>query len=287
MAVTALLFVLVTALLVLRHTRRTAEKEPSMEQAAGACPRCRTPLQAGAPVCPGCGAPPQVFDVIEAPVEIDRQEGAEPTERPHAVVRVDLCVGCGTCVDACPEDEALFLRDKIAVVDRENCVGHGSCIQACPVSAIFLNTGAAVQTVEVYDLNAGFESNVPGLYIVGELGGRGLIKNAVNEGRIAAEHVAASLRSAGAAGGGGEIVDLVVVGAGPAGLSAALEAQRLGLRFHVVDQGSLADTIRKYPRKKILFAEPVQLQLYGNLWVSDKSRRRCSSSGRRSSPRRA
>jgi len=272
MAITALIFVLFTALLVLRHTRRTAATESVAEQAASVCPRCKAEIPAGTPACPGCGAPPQVFDVVEAPVEAEREEGPEPSEQAHAVVRADLCVGCGTCADACPEDGALFLRDKVAVVDRAACVGHGSCVQACPVSAIFVNTGEAVQTVEVPDLNTGFESNVPGLYIVGELGGRGLIKNAVNEGRIAAEHVAAALRSAGVAGAAGDIADLVVVGAGPAGLSAALEAQRLDLRYQVVDQGSLADTIRKYPRKKILFAEPVKVPLYGNLWVSDGSK---------------
>jgi thioredoxin reductase len=143
--------------------------------------------------------------------------------------------------------------------------------------------GAAVQRVEVPDLDANFQSNVPGLYVVGELGGRGLIKNAINEGRIAVEHVARvlaagrPLRPAETGPGGSEPdspgpYDLLVVGSGPAGLSAALEAQRLGLRCVVLEQGSISDTIRKYPRRKLLLAEPSRVQLYGGLWVADASK---------------
>jgi thioredoxin reductase len=118
---------------------------------------------------------------------------------------------------------------------------------------------------------------------VGELGGRGLIKNAINEGRIAVEHVARVLAAgrplrtvdAGPGGDGPDSVgpcDLLVVGSGPAGLSAALEAQRLGLRCVVLEQGSISDTIRKYPRRKLLLAEPARVRLYGGLWVSDASK---------------
>jgi thioredoxin reductase len=130
-----------------------------------------------------------------------------------------------------------------------------------------------VQRLEVPDLDANFQSNVPGLYIVGELGGRGLIKNAINEGKIAAEAVAraAARDLAGRAADPG-VLDVVVVGSGPAGLSAGLEALRSGLRYAVLEQGDLSDTIHRYPRHKLLLAEPVRMPLYGDLWIADASK---------------
>jgi thioredoxin reductase len=189
----------------------------------------------------------------------------------HAVVRTDSCVGCGACVGVCPETGAIRLEGKVAVVERSLCRGHGECVRACPVGGIFLSTGAAVQRIEVPYVGAHFETNVPGLFVVGELGGRGLIKNAVNEGRVAMDEIARRVGS-GIRSSGDDAYDVIVVGSGPAGLSAGLEAHAAGLRYLLLERGDLSDTIRRYPRHKILMAEPVKVPIYGELWVADASK---------------
>ena len=280
MLLTTLAFVALTALLAWWHVRGSGGGATARDLQA--CPRCRTRFEAGAVFCPGCGVPVQAYELVTAPV-VDAAAPLETGVKPHPIVRTDLCVGCGTCVAACPEPGALRLVEHRALVDLEVCQRHGSCAAACPVGAIVMASGAAVQRLEVPDVDANFQSNVPGLYVVGELGGRGLIKNAINEGRIAVEHVARVLaggRPLRAAGTGSDAggpdtpgpYDVLVVGSGPAGLSAALEAQRLGLRCIVLEQGSISDTIRKYPRRKLLLAEPSRVQLYGGLWVADASK---------------
>ncbi|MDE3216591.1 MAG: NAD(P)-binding domain-containing protein, partial [Gemmatimonadota bacterium] len=204
---------------------------------------------------------------------IARAGAEDAAAAPKALVRADMCVGCGTCVASCPEPGAITLRGKLAVVDDALCQGHGECVRGCPVGAILVTRGAAVNRVTVPLLDEHFQTTVPGLYIAGELGGRGLIRNAINEGKMAAEHAARTLaRDPAGAGGASDVLDLVIVGSGPAGLSAGLEALRAGLRYVVLEQGSLSDTVRKYPRHKLLLAEPVRVPMYGDLWVADGSK---------------
>jgi len=52
-----------------------------------------------------------------------------------AVVDVNLCVGCGVCIDACPA-QAISMNDNVAKVDAEKCVGCGVCVDSCPSQAI-------------------------------------------------------------------------------------------------------------------------------------------------------
>ena len=256
----------ITALFVVQHMRQRAAAAP----AGRTCPRCRAKVPEGAADCVRCKAPLQAYALVTAPLAAAPAPEANGGAL-HAVVRADACAGCGTCVDACPEPGALAIVDKVARVNLAACKGHSDCVAACPVGAIFVTSGEAVQTVEVPDLNEHFESRqVPGLYVVGELGGRGLIKNAINEGKLAMEHVAHVLEHEGAAQPG--MVDVAVVGSGPAGLSAGLEALSRGLRYEILEQGTLADSIARYPRHKVLFAEPVRVPLYGDLWVSDATK---------------
>lgn len=235
------------------------------------CARCGANVPSGSGYCPGCGVSQQIYEIVTAPQAIPGDSPAGAVMR--ALVRADICVGCGTCVAACPEAGAITMRGKLAVVDDALCKGHGECVAACPVGGITVNAGTAANRVMVPELDGAFQSNVRGIYIVGELGGRGLIKNAINEGKIAVEQVARELPPGQPrADGIDDAVDVAIIGSGPAGLSAGLEALRQGLSYAVIEQGSLSDTVRKYPRHKLLLAEPVHIPLYGDLWVADASK---------------
>jgi thioredoxin reductase/NAD-dependent dihydropyrimidine dehydrogenase PreA subunit len=176
----------------------------------------------------------------------------------HPRIDPGRCVGSGACVRACPEHHVIGLVDNKAVlINASACVGHGACEASCPVEAIDLVFGTARRGVELPRVRPTYETNVPGLYIAGELGGMGLIRNAVNQGTQAATAIAASLRGQPATDP--EQHDLLVVGAGPAGLAAALQAQLDGLRAVVVEQDSPGGTILHYPRRKLVMTQPMCL----------------------------
>lgn len=261
----------ITLVAIRRHIRRAEAATDARSAASNGCPRCGAPIESGASACSSCGVPLQLFELVLAPLaaaEVGDEDGP-----PRALVRSDLCVGCGACVQVCPEPGALSMSGKLAMVDPARCKGHGECVAACPMSAISVGKGSATNRVVVPKVDANFETNVPGLYIVGELGGRALIKNAVNEGRVAAEHVVrVATRRRNAGPGVQAVADVAIVGSGPSGLSAGLVAHKAGLDYLLLEQGTLAETVRKYPRHKVLFAEPLTMPLYGDLWVSDASK---------------
>ncbi len=265
---TTLAFVILTGFFVVRHMRKRAG-----DNKGKTCPRCKANVPGGAARCPRCNVPMQLYEVVSAKAVTDEDESSQEQGTPHAVVLADLCVGCGACVPVCPEPGALRMVGKLATVNTSLCKGHGTCVTACPVSGIVLATGGSARRVEVPEIDTDFESNVRGVYVVGELGGRGLIKNAINEATVAVEHIADDLALRRATGDGSDdVLDVVVVGSGPAGLAAGLMAKSRDLKHVVLERGALADTIRKYPRAKFLLAEPVRVPLYGNLWVSDASK---------------
>jgi putative YpdA family bacillithiol system oxidoreductase len=274
--VTTLILGAITVLAIRRHLRRTGGSSDQVrgDAAVRTCPRCSATVTAGAVTCPGCRVPLNAYELVTAASADDGETpGPGSGKKIHAVLRSDMCVGCGACVDACAEPKAISMVGKQAVVDLDACIGLGDCAEACPVNALVLATGEAVQRIEVPETDVNFETNIPGLYIVGELGGRGLIKNAVNEGKIAAEHVTREVRAKiGTDLYDPDVLDVVIVGSGPAGLSTGLEAHRAGLSYLVLERGSLADSIRKYPRHKLMLAEPVTMPLYGDLWIVDASK---------------
>ena len=179
----------------------------------------------------------------------------------HPVIDPVMCIGCGGCIEACPEKTVLGLIDGVAVLtEPTSCIGHGACKTACPSDAIRLVFGTASRGVDLPVVGPDFQTDLAGIYVAGELGGMGLIRNAVEQGRQAVEEIR---RRAGT--GTGHDLDLVIVGAGPAGLSASLAAHQHGLRFVTVDQDNLGGTIAHYPRGKIVMTRPATLPVVGKI----------------------
>jgi thioredoxin reductase (NADPH) len=179
----------------------------------------------------------------------------------HPVVDVGACIGSGACVDVCPEGDVMGLRHGQAqVISPARCIGHGLCERVCPTEAIQLVFGTAKRGVEIPRIKQNFETNVPGLYIIGELGGMGLIRNAFEQGRQCIEGIA---RESTASAPGA--LDVVVVGCGPAGLSASLHCMHHKLRFVTLEKEDIGGTVRYYPRKKIVMTSAVNVPGYGKL----------------------
>lgn len=180
----------------------------------------------------------------------------------HPVIDPDVCIGSLACVAACPEGDVLGNVGGVGtLVAGANCVGHGRCAAECPVGAIRLVFGTSERGVDIPRVSSFYESTVSGLYVAGELGGMGLIRNAVRQGVAAVRHMARSLPDPVAEGED----DLVIVGAGPAGIAAGLAATEAGLRFRLLEQDGFGGTVANYPRQKIVLTEPVDLPLAGRL----------------------
>jgi thioredoxin reductase len=178
----------------------------------------------------------------------------------HPYIDPDKCMGSGACVEACPELDVLALVDgRGTLINPSRCIGHGMCQAACPVDAITLVFGTEKRGVDIPHIKGTYETNVSGVYIAGELGGMGLIRNAVSQGKQAAQNIAKSLVSEPKR----ELMDLIIVGAGPAGISAALQAKKDGLKFMLVDQEDLGGTVLTYPRRKLVMTAPMDLPIYG------------------------
>ncbi len=166
----------------------------------------------------------------------------------HPVIDPDLCIGSLSCLKSCPEGDILGLvGSAAALVHADHGVGHGRCAAECPVGAIQLVFGTASRGVELPKLDANFQTTRPGVYVIGELGGMGLIRNAVSQGKQAASHVASTGRR-----GKAEAWDAVVVGGGPAGMSATLKLMEEGYRVMLLERDSVGGTIMHYPRAKVV-----------------------------------
>ena len=205
---------------------------------------------------------------VEAKIELAKEEGLFEPVSLHPVIDLDTCIKSGACVAACPEKDILgIVNGQGTLIQASNCVGHGACFHSCPVEAISLVIGTEKRGVDLPHVSENYETNVPGIYIAGELGGMGLIKNSVEQGAAAVENmVKAGIKKDSAT------LDLIIVGAGPAGIAASLAAKKNGLNFLTLEQDTLGGTVFTFPRSKIVMTSPMDLPLYGKVKLADTSK---------------
>jgi thioredoxin reductase (NADPH) len=199
-----------------------------------------------------------------------RSDGPQ-SQHPH--IDTQYCIGCATCTTVCPEGDVLaMLGGQAVIVNGYKCIGHGLCAEACPVGAITMVMASPSMGADLPQLTAEFETSVPNLFVVGELGGLALIKNAVNQGRDCTDIIANRIPVLRKRASGSEILDTLIVGAGPAGISASLRAIERKLNYLTVDEGELGGTVSKYPRQKLVMTSPVELPLYGKFKKTELSK---------------
>jgi len=195
-----------------------------------------------------------------------QQQGMNQALTQHPQIDRYRCLGCGSCVRACPEKSVLALVEgKSCLVYASHCVGHGHCEHACPVGALTVGLGDTSSRPDIPILSKDLETSVPGVFIAGELGGIGLIRHAISQGIRVIETIAGRVRENKIAVGGRDIIDVLIIGCGPAGVAAALKALDLGLSYLLIAQEDLGGTVRKYPRGKLVLTEPVDLPKYGRM----------------------
>ncbi len=201
-------------------------------------------------------------------VTIAKEEGLHEPVSLHPYIDLNVCIGSAACVASCPEKDILGIVDgKATVINASNCVGHGACFHSCPVEAISLRIGTEERGVELPHVKETYETNIEGIYIAGELGGMGLIKNSVEQGKQAIDNLAKTKKPSRP-----DVYDVIIVGAGPAGISATLAAKKHGLNSLTLEQESLGGTVFTFPRSKVVMTSPMELPLYGKVKLYDTSK---------------
>jgi putative YpdA family bacillithiol system oxidoreductase len=180
------------------------------------------------------------------------------------------CIGCGGCTEVCPEGDVLaMVGGKAVIVNGYKCIGHGLCADACPVGAITMVMSTASMGADMPRLTPQYETSVKNMFIIGELGGLALIKNAINQGRDCIDTVAQKIKNGRSLSG---VYDVLIVGAGPGGISASLRAIEHKLNYITIEQDEVGGTVAKYPRQKLVMTSPVELPLYGKMTKRELSK---------------
>lgn len=199
---------------------------------------------------------------------VARESGLMEPASLHPVIDPARCIGCASCVRACPEGDILGLIDgKAELVEPSQCIGHGACKAACPANAIKLVFGTATRGIEIPNVDENFQTNIPGVFIAGELGGMGLVRNAIEQGRQAIEAIS-KLEKARRP----DLLDVIIVGCGPAGFSASLAAMQHKLRFVTLEQEAFGGTVAHFPRGKLVMTAPFTLPLAGKFNFTELSK---------------
>ena len=196
---------------------------------------------------------------------------SEGPKAQHPHIDTAACIGCATCTSVCPEGDVLgMIAGKAAIVNGFKCIGHGLCADACPVGAITMVMASPSLSADMPCLTPEYETSIPNLFVIGELGGLALIKNAVNQGRAAVDTIAARLSADGL--GRADVFDVLIAGAGPAGISASLRAIERKLNYLTIEQDEVGGTVAKYPRQKLVMTSPVEFPMYGKFKSTELSK---------------
>jgi putative YpdA family bacillithiol system oxidoreductase len=192
------------------------------------------------------------------------------SQHPH--IDTNYCIGCATCTTVCPEGDVLaMLAGKAVIVNGHKCIGHSLCAEACPVGAITMVMASPSMGSDMPYMTPEYETSIENLFIIGELGGLALIKNAVNQGRDCVDHILRR-RAAKAQPAQSGVFDVLIVGAGPAGISASLRAIENKLNYVTLEQDEIGGTVAKYPRQKLVMTSPVEFPMYGKFKKTELSK---------------
>lgn len=193
------------------------------------------------------------------------------SQHPH--IDETYCIGCAACTMVCPEGDVLaMIGGKAAIVNGYKCIGHGLCADVCPVGAITMVMASPSMGSDMAKLTPEYETSIKNLFVIGELGGLALIKNAVNQGRDCIDNISNRAAALGIRRAVPDVLDVLIVGAGPAGISASLRAAEKKLNYLTVDEGELGGTVAKYPRQKLVMTSPVEFPMYGKFKKTELSK---------------
>jgi len=189
----------------------------------------------------------------------------------------DRCTGCDACVAVCPTNVLDLVANKSRVLRFHDCIQCEACMFACPTEALVMfPEGSVPPPLKIPEIDENFQTVIPGQYLIGEVAGKPLVKNAANLGRAVVEHMLTTGLYPGALGPSipeQEVVDVAIVGSGPGGLSAALSCIQKGLSYVILEkEQEIASTISRYPKGKLVMAEPYDTQNLSLLPVFDSSK---------------